>query len=154
MTVQVISARPCDQSDVSRSPYWRLDCSAKASGRARRLVRECLQKWDLDELIDSALLVTSELVTNAVVHAASPAGMGLSLRLDAGAAGDCRVWILVRDHGVVNALPPSASPTSRCQDLFVCSGRGLALVEHLAEAWGDITDAGGHTVWACLGRAC
>jgi anti-sigma regulatory factor (Ser/Thr protein kinase) len=51
-----------------------------AAGAARRFVRETLRSWQLADrtsrLVDDAVLLTSELVTNAIVHAGTPASAG------------------------------------------------------------------------------
>ncbi|MEU9015051.1 ATP-binding protein [Streptomyces sp. NPDC048479] len=154
MTVQEIPSLSCGKRDESRAPCWELGCSAAASGQARRLVREWLLKWELTELTDTALLITSELVTNAIVHAASPDGVALSLRLVGCPTGGCCVWVLVRDHGSGTAQAERAGRSGSFDDPMACSGRGLDLVDHLAEAWGDATDNCCHTVWACLRCDC
>ncbi|MEV6841579.1 ATP-binding protein [Streptomyces sp. NPDC051133] len=148
MSIQEIPVLPYGGRDGPHALSWQLGCSQAASCRARQLVREFLHRWDHDELTDDALLVTSELVTNAVIHAASPAGMTLSLRLVEAEADHCCVYVLVRDSGPRNAPVKPAVPDG--QDSLPCTGRGLYLVDHLARAWGDITHRGGHVVWACL----
>ena len=65
------------RSDLVASAAYPPDPSAAAA--ARRFVRQTLQSWDIaartwdpDRLVDDAVLLTSELVTNAVVHAGTP----------------------------------------------------------------------------------
>ncbi|MGW8955548.1 ATP-binding protein [Streptomyces sp. NPDC055709] len=154
MTVQEIPSLTWREYDESHSPWWELGNSAAASGRARSLVNVWLRERGLGELTDTALIITSELVTNAVIHAASPQGATLSLRLVGCPTGGCCVWVLVRDHGSRTARAAFAGCRGHVRDPMACSGRGLDLVDHLAEAWGDAADDRGHTVWACLRCDC
>jgi hypothetical protein len=103
------------------------------------------------ELMDRALLITSELVTNAVVHGGSgsrrarrrPAEGDELLRVRVELRGD-RLYISVLDDN-----PPFVRPAQTGPDAE--SGRGLLLVDWLATAWG-VRDGGngGKLVWAAL----
>lgn len=75
-----------------------------------------------DQVVDTVELLTSELVTNAVIHARS--GPELLVRL-----GDRVVHVEVCDG---DANPPTRRP--RAMD--AASGRGIAIVEELATEWG------------------
>jgi anti-sigma regulatory factor (Ser/Thr protein kinase) len=110
-----------------------------AAGDARRSVvawfdRARLPKARLDDL----LLVVSELVTNAVVHAAT------SLRLVIRSDGR-RLLAEVFDgdprRPVVAVDPPCELPVG---------GRGLMLVDQLSERWGSDAVGAGKRVWAEL----
>ncbi len=105
---------------------------APAIGRA--FVADALRRWKLDALIETAALLTSELVTNAVVHARSTST--LSMRQN---GSKIRVELLDRGHGRV-ALR-SATPGA------IGGGRGLFIVEQLADAWGSADTATGTKVW-------
>lgn len=87
---------------------------------------------------DVALLLTSELVTNAVLHARTP--LQLAVLLD----GDTALV------GVADRLPgsPALAPLEQSGHRF--GGRGLALVADVAQAWGTTTYTGGKTVWFLL----
>ncbi|CAN5473787.1 hypothetical protein BH11ACT8_BH11ACT8_25020 [soil metagenome] len=117
---------------------------ARAVALARRFVRRQLVEWEVaDEVIDSAVLCVSELVTNAVIHTATPSE--LTATLD----GDL-LTIAVRDHGAESTGPhASASRDTRVDPLEV-HGRGLQLVEALSSRWGSELDATGTTVWFVL----
>ncbi|MFG2575007.1 SpoIIE family protein phosphatase [Streptomyces sp. NPDC048481] len=101
--------------------------------RARAAVRERLHGWGLDALADTAALMVSELVTNAVRHSRGrPAG----LRLVRGDTLLCEVED--DDHELPDLL--SAGPGDE-------SGRGLRVVSALAREWGASRTADGKSVW-------
>ncbi|MGH3328450.1 MAG: ATP-binding protein [Streptomycetales bacterium] len=106
-------------------------------GRARHLTRERLLCWGLGGLTEVAQLLVTELVTNAVVHAGTPARVRLSydgtLRLE-----------------VSDASPEPPKPREPGPDDI--GGRGLVLVSLLAQRWGWRAEPGGKTVWCeCAG---
>ncbi|WP_327112462.1 ATP-binding protein [Streptomyces sp. NBC_01341] len=116
---------------------------------ARRLTRARLAEWRLTgDTHDAAVLIVSELVTNAVVHTAS-ARVVCELRCREG-----RLRVAVQDQG---HLPggPRLSLTADGEH-----GRGLLLVDSMSLAWGshDAGDHSGRIVWAELpdgtGAAC
>lgn len=110
-----------------------------SAGEARRFVTDHVTEWKLDELLDDALLVTSELATNAVTHADSACRIRLSLSRAA-------LRIDVIDTG---AGTPEPQPESRTAE----HGRGLHLVDALTAAWGlEIVPGEGKLVWAELPR--
>jgi serine phosphatase RsbU (regulator of sigma subunit)/anti-sigma regulatory factor (Ser/Thr protein kinase) len=110
---------------------------------ARRFARDILGGWDLAELAelaDRALLAVSELMTNAVIHTASP--ILLTLRL----VGGETLRIGVHDESDRFVTPRLAAEDD-------ISGRGLAIVEMLSDDWGVEIAPGrsGKTVWCELG---
>jgi len=105
-------------------------------GAARRHIAQLLEAGPLAELVETAALLVSELVTNAVLHAAT--AIELSCRIEAGS-----VWVEVKDHS-------SVAPSVRHYDATASTGRGLGLVEGLADDWGIDVDEGGKTVWFLL----
>ncbi|MEV6314678.1 ATP-binding protein [Streptomyces sp. NPDC051776] len=128
---------------------WELSCTPQASAHARALVGERLEFYGLGELAENALVVTSEMVTNAVRHGTSHSGVDLALQLTGDAPEHCCVHVVVRDHGPgadLLRLHHESAPS----DVLAASGRGLVLIEELAQAWGDTNGPDGHTVWACL----
>jgi anti-sigma regulatory factor (Ser/Thr protein kinase) len=107
----------------------------ESAGEARRLVEAALRRraWSPED-IQIALLLTSEVVTNAVVHART--GLSLRLRL----APDM-VRVEVDDEGMGAAVLTVAG----VDDL---RGRGLQIVDSLADRWGDEHRSNGrHRVW-------
>lgn len=112
----------------------------RAVSPARRFVRQHLAEWGADDdLIDTAVLCVSELVTNAVIHTGSPSLVVVRL------LGDL-VTITVRDHGAEPAGRDPAGADDRTDPLEV-HGRGLRLVDALATRWGSELDEVGTTVW-------
>ncbi|MEU7203546.1 PAS domain S-box protein [Streptomyces sp. NPDC045470] len=105
----------------------------------RRFLLRTLRAWGLATLADTALLLSSELLTNAVCHARGP----LTLR----------VWYSARELGVEVVDGSTPRPRARVADTAEENGRGLMLVEALADAWGTRPDAVGKTVWFTLRTA-
>lgn len=106
---------------------------------ARTFVRDRLLAWEAGEHLDAALLIASELVTNAILHART----SLELRLDLDRES-LRVEVYDENPRLpaLAPCPPEAT-----------SGRGLALVTRLATAWGMENRGDGKVVWAVLGPA-
>jgi anti-sigma regulatory factor (Ser/Thr protein kinase) len=108
-----------------------------APARARQIVRKQCADLQFDDLVDTATLLTSELVSNAVVHATGPLALGV-------ACTHGRLVISVRD-----ANP--RLPRIRRAAVRDVNGRGLALVSKLAEHWGfREVPQDGKTVWFAL----
>ena len=104
---------------------------------ARRLVRTALAAWHMEELTDTAILLVSELVANAVKHTNSRV-----IRVVVTRPGERFVRIGVVDKA--RLLPELAKPS----DDLLTSGRGLLLVDALAERWGTDLYRWGKQVWA------
>jgi hypothetical protein len=110
--------------------------------QARRLVRARLTDWSVcADTCDTAVLVISELVTNAIVHTAS-SRVVCELH-----DHDDTVRIAVQDEGCAPD-EPHPSPQRPEEE----HGRGLLLVEALCRAWGAQEHGSGLLVWAELPR--
>ena len=102
---------------------------------ARRFVRAALESVDTDPVvIETAELLTDELVTNAIVHA------------------QCKSYLFIRAaQGLVRVEvtdPDDQLPAMAIPDTDAVGGRGLMIVNGLASAWGiQRTTEGGKTVW-------
>lgn len=108
---------------------------------ARAQVCEFLERWGItrdNEDAQDALLVVSELASNAVLHGNADAHF--SVRLDLFGDTFC---IAVRDSA-------NEPPLKRCVEDDEPNGRGLFLVSALAREWGWRTEVIGKTVWAEL----
>jgi anti-sigma regulatory factor (Ser/Thr protein kinase) len=107
---------------------------------ARRHARKLLSGWSLaDDLVEDALLIVSELVTNAEQHAAN-AGGPQEIRVATHAG---RLTLAVSDR-------EPHPPTSVVSDYKAECGRGLAIVSALAEAYGCFITPMGKIVWVEL----
>jgi serine phosphatase RsbU (regulator of sigma subunit)/putative methionine-R-sulfoxide reductase with GAF domain/anti-sigma regulatory factor (Ser/Thr protein kinase) len=120
---------------LEHSQSVELPADATSPGRARIFVADLLERWGLDGLIDSATLLTSELVTNAVRHA------GTGMELAVSRTDDHTVRIAVTDRA------PAVDVRVRSSGSDAEGGRGLFLVEQLATGWGSAVDDNAKTVW-------
>jgi serine/threonine-protein kinase RsbW len=116
-----------------------LPAAARAAGLARLATRAVLGSWQLPLLADTAVLLVSELVTNAVQHARHEDGT-LMLRLEL--SGDL---LRIEVHDTDTRCPQLGDPGELDE-----SGFGLVLVATLAGKWGTTVTSGGKAVWAEL----
>ncbi|WP_129305737.1 SpoIIE family protein phosphatase [Streptomyces sp. L2] len=112
---------------------WQFDADPREVARARRVVRERLLRWALPQPVDTAELLVSEVVTNAVRHGGSGR---IGLRL---VRTDALLFEVTDDEP---ALP--AMLNARPYDEF---GRGLRVVSRLAREWGASATGHRKTVW-------
>jgi anti-sigma regulatory factor (Ser/Thr protein kinase) len=139
-----LHAAPGVRPEAAAEHRFRFQLSAHPGSvaRARRLTRQRLSDWGAcGDTCDSAALIVSELVTNAIVHTASESVV-CELRDD-----DELVRIAVRDEG---CAPGEPHPSPRRPEEE--HGRGLLLVEALCRAWGAQETGPGLLVWAELPR--
>ncbi|MER7676599.1 SpoIIE family protein phosphatase [Streptomyces sp. NPDC096934] len=104
---------------------------------ARQQVRELLHDWASEDQRDSAVLLVSEILTNVLVHTDHDA---LLVAEVTGDPGERRMRVEVTDAG--DDLPHRRHPGE-----LASSGRGLVLVEILAEAWGVDPRGRGKSIW-------
>ncbi|MFF0845785.1 SpoIIE family protein phosphatase [Streptomyces olivaceus] len=139
------SARECTRAHVT------LLGSSLAPGAARAMVRAALADWSAlglpgterltEHRADDALVVVSELVTNAVVHAGTDVQVGCRVE-ETGA-------LVVEATDLLPSLAPAAGDHETPQEPAE-RGRGLGLVAALSESWGITYRPGTKTVWARL----
>ena len=112
-----------------------LDAALGSAATARQFVRSVLDAWDCDDPEEIAILLTSEVVSNAVIHAAT--------RLALDVCWDDEAQMLrveVRDG---DERPPRHQHPA----IDASGGRGIMLVESLARRWGSEPEDGGKVVW-------
>ncbi len=127
---------------VERRFRFELAAHPGSPAQARRLTRARLTGWSIcEDTCDTAALVVTELVTNAIVHTASNV---VVCELN---DGDDMVRIAVRDEGCTPG-EPHPSPQRAEEE----HGRGLLLVDALCHAWGAQEHGPGLLVWAELPR--
>ncbi|MEO3978724.1 ATP-binding protein [Streptomyces sp. CAU 1734] len=115
-------------------------------GRARRWARSRLAGsgiGDDEPLAETLILLISELVTNAVVHTGCPAVLRMLFGAGAVEAGTVRVEV-----ADASELPPSP----RHADGDDTNGRGLELVDGLADRWGWKREGRGKSIWCEVDR--
>jgi anti-sigma regulatory factor (Ser/Thr protein kinase) len=111
-----------------------------APAYARRWLRDMLDGAGLTrELLNDTLLVVDELVTNSVLHAATPIVLTLEYT-----PSSCRCS--VSDERASGTLP-------RLVERADGTGRGLRLVNAIATSWGVERSEAGTTVWAEIGAS-
>ncbi|GAA4379897.1 hypothetical protein GCM10023146_39650 [Nocardioides caricicola] len=135
--VELIESLEEDDEDDTTAAVIDLPHELSSVSRAREFVRERSAEWGIDEPLDDALLVVSELAANALTHAGSSYRVRLSATAEA-------LRIEVDDDG---AGTPEPQPLSETDE----HGRGLYLVSALASSWGmGAAEGGGKRVWAEL----
>jgi anti-sigma regulatory factor (Ser/Thr protein kinase) len=158
-----------------------LDPDPLAARQAREFVTATMSQWGLSStddpqpVCDTAELLTSELVTNGVLHAGTPLGVSVKL-------ADSTLTVEVQDHDPRPPIPRGQrvsllddidellgraadepdtphEPDDRHITMYVGpagaigAGRGLLLVEALADEWGVQQAADGKSVWFRLNVA-
>ena len=123
-----------------------LPAVGRSAAAARHRIRDQLTQWGIPEsVIDDVLTVVSEFVTNVIMHSHSE-------------KITCVVWSdLVRVHvEVLEDSAAAAGPCLREPSVDARDGRGLMIVQGLAQQWGVIKtgdDHSSHGVWATLAPA-
>jgi anti-sigma regulatory factor (Ser/Thr protein kinase) len=126
--------RPTTAPDDSPSACALLDAELTAAAAARRFVHGQLAGWACAEHADVAVLLVSEVVTNALQHTPS---------------GRIRLTVSRRGRAVRCEVEDGSAeqPRLRTPQDGDEGGRGLLLVHRLATRWGSVVKGGGKTVW-------
>ncbi|MGW2045810.1 ATP-binding protein [Streptomyces sp. NPDC001858] len=109
----------------------------RAVPEARRALRELLRDWGKPGRSETAELLTSELVTNALVHTDDDAVLTATV-------SPSGLRVEVRDSAPRRPRPSTQSAQSADEGTH---GRGLVLVESLADTWGVRAHGAGKIVW-------
>jgi len=124
------SERSFTSASDPRRAAWVREPIADSAVQLHHLLHELLRRWELpDDVVDDAVLITTELVTNAIVHAATTFHVVVELR-------GSLLCIAVADSC-------TRAPRRRTH-----RGRGLRIVAHTALRWGWREHDTGKTVWA------
>ena len=116
-------------------------------GRARRWARSRLAGSGIEDdepVAETLILLISELVTNAVVHTGCPAVLRMLFGLGAAEAGTVRVEV---------ADASACPPRPRHAEGDDTNGRGLELVDGLADRWGWQPEGAGKRIWCEVDRS-
>ncbi|MFF0838059.1 MULTISPECIES: SpoIIE family protein phosphatase [unclassified Streptomyces] len=118
---------------------WHLDADPREVARARDLVRDLLLDWELPQAVETARLLVSEVVTNAVRHGG---GGRVGLRV---VRTDALLFEVTDDE--------PALPSMLAAGPYDEAGRGLRVVSRLAREWGASATGHRKTVWFEQGLA-
>jgi anti-sigma regulatory factor (Ser/Thr protein kinase) len=133
------SALPRYEQHLSAS--WKLSGRSLHTPRAARThVTNTCRTWHVPrQAVEGLALITSELATNAVVHAHAEE---ITVML---ALAPHHIWVSVTDRGRPRSPIIRRTVAAEAED-----GRGLCLVEALATRWHATTSTRGTHVWACI----
>ncbi|SBT37935.1 ATP-binding SpoIIE family protein phosphatase [Micromonospora auratinigra] len=119
----------------SRSASMEVPAEPTAPSRVRHWMTAQLTEWRVPEgVVGAAVLCTSELTTNALLHAGTAARVEIDLSAE-------RLLVSVADSGTRGQV------TRARTDTLSSRGRGLGLIEELSDAWGTDPTVRGSTVW-------
>jgi anti-sigma regulatory factor (Ser/Thr protein kinase) len=131
-----------ERREVRRAGTVLLPCTPASVAVARqRLAAELTAAGIFDGVVGDAVLVASELLSNAIRHARPLPGSNLLLAWE---FNNGAVEIAVTDGGAATR-PMTAQAT-----VSSLGGRGLDIVDYLARSWGVRADDAGLTVWAVM----
>ncbi|MGW3498179.1 ATP-binding SpoIIE family protein phosphatase [Streptomyces sp. NPDC001020] len=125
---------------VRRSALTVAQAEPERIAGARQQLRELLHDWRSTDQVDSAVLLASEMLTNVLVHTDTDALLVAEVCDDQNSSGGRRLRVEVTDAS--DHLPHRRHPGE-----LASSGRGLVLVELLADAWGVDPRGEGKSIW-------
>jgi anti-sigma regulatory factor (Ser/Thr protein kinase) len=129
----VETASAASETDLQSEVFLPVPLAVPA---ARHFTTAVLRQWQLEALVEDAALIVTELGANAVAHAATP--FRIRVRRDADT-----LRLEVHDTALTK-------PEQRAVEPADFHGRGLALIDALAQAWGYDQTPDGKRVWARL----
>jgi anti-sigma regulatory factor (Ser/Thr protein kinase) len=114
-----------------------LDGRPESIAQVRRFAKQVLAEWGCDDLAWAVTLLSSELATNAVLHARSSFTVALE---------ECPEGVRLEITDTSPRLPARRSYSAEST-----TGRGLRILNELADSWGaEAGEDGGKTVWAVI----
>lgn len=120
---------------LSRSATMLVPAEPTGPSRVRQWMTARLREWSVPEpVVGAAILCASELTTNALLHAGTPAQVRLDLNAE-------RLLVSVADTGTRGTVIRAHADTMSSR------GRGLGLIEDLSDSWGTDPTVRGTTVW-------
>ena len=135
--VAVLVARVPDAAPQSTATMRDIPAEPRAVGQARRFAAETFERWGVSaEAAGDAVLLVSELVTNAVLHGREPIVLRVRQASDA---------VVIEVFDGATFLPRRLRPTPDDEH-----GRGLQLVASLADRWGTRPLRDGKAVWCVV----
>ncbi|WP_328954267.1 ATP-binding protein [Kitasatospora purpeofusca] len=131
-----------------------LSSTPKGAAIGRRMARQHLTSWELNSLypesFHSALIIVAELAANASIHGRTP-GRGFELSLSLTSVRRSRTTVLRIEVSDCRGDKRPVLPDPRACSTDAQSGRGLTLVDALADRWGTLPrEPNAKTVWAEL----
>ncbi|MFD7015031.1 SpoIIE family protein phosphatase [Streptomyces sp. NPDC059928] len=134
---------PATTTAIRRTALTVAQAEPERIAGARRQLRELLHDWADEEQVDSAVLMISEMITNVLVHTD---GDAVLVAEAFGPLGTRRLRVEVADAS--DELPHRRHPGE-----MASSGRGLILMQMLADAWGVDPRGDGKSIWFELHEA-
>jgi anti-sigma regulatory factor (Ser/Thr protein kinase) len=142
----------CSPTAAATTASWlqrtQLELGAYASAVpcARAHVRSVAMEWGLRSWADTAELLASELVTNAI---------NASQRLGSPEPPVVRLWLVSDQISLVIHVWDACEemPVRKDTDSDDPSGRGLMIIDTLSAEWGSYQEAQGKVVWAMVSKA-
>ncbi|MFF2850160.1 SpoIIE family protein phosphatase [Streptomyces sp. NPDC058001] len=131
------SGRPASATPARRTFFTVAQAEPHRIASVRQQLRELLHDWSDPDQVDSAVLMVSEMATNVLVHTDGDALMVAEV---AGEPGRRTLRVEVADGS--DDLPHKREPGE-----LASSGRGLVLMELLADAWGVDPRGQGKSIW-------
>jgi sigma-B regulation protein RsbU (phosphoserine phosphatase) len=115
-----------------------------SSASARHLVSDLLDRWELPSLIEDAELLTGELANNAVGHASTDLALVVAM-----AEGILEIGVTDSEPQSVPFVKPKreSMAVQAREEVLAEGGRGLLLVDLLADEWGVVGLRQGKQVW-------
>jgi hypothetical protein len=127
--------------DLSHRTSLDLEPQVGAARRSRELITEACARWKRPELSDSACIVATELVNNVVAHAHTPMIVLLAIHGEG-------MTVAVRDR---SGIVPSFTGVPVAPNAY--GGRGMLLIDSVADRWGSLLLTDGKVVWALVTAA-